>query len=128
MTYSDNVRSASLPGGSLLTAMLDRQVMVLADRGSASALIGSQWADFAASHADQLVGATVSIPKSGRLHTIERVVRLDHDDRIAKRASRNGLQNPDLLLFGRLDGRERSRPWTRSFQWRQLAQSRSAPK
>ncbi|CAN5737866.1 hypothetical protein BH20CHL4_BH20CHL4_09760 [soil metagenome] len=105
MTTGEDVKSASLPGGSLLSAVLDKQVMMLADRGNASALIGSLWANLAASHADQLVGTSVAIPGAGRVHIVERVVRLDDDERIASRAARNGLQNPDLVFFGRLDGK-----------------------
>jgi len=88
-----------------LAALLDKQVMMLADRGNASALIGSLWADLAATHGGQLVGATAPIPGGGQRHVVERVVRLDDDARIAKRASKNGLQNPDMVFFGTMDGK-----------------------
>jgi hypothetical protein len=84
--------------------MLDRQVMALADRGNASGMIGSLWADLAASHAEQLVGASVPIPGNAHDHVVERVVRLDDDARIASLASKNGLQNPDLIFFGAMNG------------------------
>jgi hypothetical protein len=84
--------------------MLDRQVMALADRGNASGMIGDLWADRAAAHADELVGAKAPIPGSKQHHVVERVVRLDDDARIARRASKNGLQNPDLIFFGAMNG------------------------
>ena len=45
----DNTRSPLLPGGDLVSALFDREVMGLADRGGASNLIGDRWADIAAS-------------------------------------------------------------------------------
>ena len=78
--------------------------MELADRGGASRIIGSRWADFVAGHADGLVGKSAPIPFDGGVYTVNRVVRLDDDHRIARRASRKGLQNPDLLYFGTLGG------------------------
>jgi hypothetical protein len=100
----EDVHSSSLPGGSLISALLNRQLMILADRGNASAQVGARWADIAAAHAESLVGIEVPIPRSGGHHVIERVARLDDDHRIARRASKSGLQNPDLLLFGQLNG------------------------
>ena len=104
LTHSEDVRSPSLPGGSLLAALLNRPLMTLADRGSSSALVGGRWADLAADHARQLVGSAIGIPFAGDAHVIERIVRLDDEPRIASRASRLGLQNPDMILFGRWQG------------------------
>ena len=47
---SDNTRSPLLPGGDLVSALFDREVMGFADRGGASNLVGDRWADIAAAH------------------------------------------------------------------------------
>lgn len=99
------MQTDSVPGGSLLSAVLNRNVMNLADRGGASLIIGGRWADFAASYTDGLVGSDLDIPFSGGTHTVSRVARLDDDSRIARRASRHGLQNPDMIVFGNVDGK-----------------------
>ncbi len=85
-------------------AVFDRQVMNLADRGSASALIGDRWADLAAKNAMTMVGCGVRVPATNDLLQVERVVRLDDVPSVAMRASKQGLQNPDLLFIGRVDG------------------------
>ena len=103
-----HVRSPLLPGGDLVSALLDREVMGLADRGGASNLIGDRWADLAAMHAAAWAG-------SGRVIQVEeqeplRIVRVDRLDAIpavAAAASKRGLQNPDLLLIGQR-GREQA--------------------
>jgi hypothetical protein len=104
MTVSDRpVRSTLLPGGDLVAAVLDRQVMTLADRGGASNLVGDRWADLVAAHVARWAGAACPLPGGGVLQ-VERVVRLDATPRVAALASKRGLQNPDLLLLGDLDG------------------------
>jgi hypothetical protein len=97
----DNTRSPLLPGGDLVSALFDREVMGFADRGGASNLIGDRWADIAAGHVATWVGT------ERRLHgddqeplRIVRVDRLDATPAIAAAASKRGLQNPDLLLIG----------------------------
>ena len=97
----DNTRSPLLPGGDLVSALFDREVMGLADRGGASNLIGDRWADIAAEHAATWIGT------ERRLHAddqdplrIVRVDRLDATPAVAAAASKRGLQNPDLLLIG----------------------------
>ena len=97
----DNTRSPLLPGGDLVSALFDREVMGLADRGGASNLIGDRWADIAAGHAATWIGT------ERRLHgddqeplRIIRVDRLDATPAVAAAASKRGLQNPDLLLIG----------------------------
>jgi hypothetical protein len=97
----DNTRSPLLPGGDLVSALFDREVMGLADRGGASNLIGDRWADMAARHVATWIGT------ERRLHgddqdplRIVRVDRLDATPAVAAVASKRGLQNPDLLLIG----------------------------
>jgi hypothetical protein len=97
----ENTRSPLLPGGDLVSALFDREVMGLADRGGASNLIGDRWADIAAGHAATWIGT------ERRLHgddqeplRIVRVDRLDATPAVAAAASKRGLQNPDLLLIG----------------------------
>ncbi len=95
------VRSPLLPGGDLIAAVLDRDVMALADRGGASNLVGDRWADLCAVHAARWVGQGRLIPDGGPdpLQVV-RAVRLDATPAVAAAASRRGLQNPDLLLVG----------------------------
>ena len=76
---TDNTRSPLLPGGDLVSALFDREVMGFADRGGASNLIGDRWADIAAGHVATWIGT------EQRLHAddqeplrIIRVDRLDH--------------------------------------------------
>jgi hypothetical protein len=97
----ENTRSPLLPGGDIVSALFDREVMGLADRGGASNLIGDRWADIAATHAATWIGS------ERRLHAddqqplrIVRVDRLDAMPAVAAAASKRGLQNPDLLLIG----------------------------
>ncbi|MDQ3694231.1 MAG: hypothetical protein M3464_11455 [Chloroflexota bacterium] len=100
-----SIRSPLLPGGDLVAAVLDRVVMSLADRGGASNMVGARWADVAAAHAMTWPGQerpNPGAPDSPLL--VRRVTRLDDVPRIAAAASRRGLQNPDLLLFGMCDG------------------------
>ena len=96
-----NTRSPLLPGGDLVSALFDREVMGFADRGGASNLIGDRWADIAAGHVATWIGT------ERRLHAddqeplrVVRVDRLDAIPAIAVAASKRGLQNPDLLLIG----------------------------
>lgn len=95
------VRSRALPGGDLVSAVLNRHVMALADRGGASGMVGQRWADITAERADLMVGATIPIPGGDASHVVERVFRLDDNPAIAGAAAKQGLQNPDLLLLGR---------------------------
>ncbi len=99
------VRSPLLPGGDLISAVLDREVMALADRGGASGLVGDRWADLCAEWADAWCGNASPVPDgSNEPFKVERVARLDARPEIARSASKRGLQNPDLLLLGRRDG------------------------
>jgi hypothetical protein len=102
-----NTRSPLLPGGDIVSALFDREVMGLADRGGASNLIGDRWADIAATHVATWIGS------ERRLHAddqepmrIVRVDRLDAMPAVAAAASKRGLQNPDLLLIGQRGDRQ----------------------
>jgi hypothetical protein len=97
----DNTRSPLLPGGDLVSALFDREVMGLADRGGASNLIGDRWADIAAAHAATWIGTERRLHADDQqpLHIV-RVDRLDATPAVAAAASKRGLQNPDLLLIG----------------------------
>jgi hypothetical protein len=100
------IASPVLPGGDLVSALFDREVMSLADRGGASNLVGDRWADLAAAHAATWVADLRPIhAEDGELVPIVRVDRLDDTPAVAAAASRRGLQNPDLLLIGERDGR-----------------------
>lgn len=80
--------------------------MVLADRGGSSGLVGQRWADICAETAGTWEGHV--LPMSDRKAAplrVERVIRLDHEPRVASIASKRGLQNPDLLIFGSQEGR-----------------------
>jgi hypothetical protein len=99
------IRSHKLPGGDFVSAVLNRHVMGLADRGGSSGLVGSRWADLCAIWARELSGKQAHIPApEAEPFTIDRVARLDDLPRIATIASRKGLQNPDLLFLGSRDG------------------------
>ncbi|MCC6315179.1 MAG: hypothetical protein IT337_14340 [Thermomicrobiales bacterium] len=100
------VRSSLLPGGDLVAAVLNREVMGLADRGGASNLVGDRWADVSAEYAATWIGSNRPIPDAdkGPLR-VERIERLDAIPAVAALASKRGLQNPDLLLVGERNGR-----------------------
>jgi hypothetical protein len=103
----DRLESPLLPGGDLVAALFDREVMGLADRGGASNLVGDRWADLAAAHAATWEGSERRIHADDREPSrIVRVDRLDATPRIAAMASRRGLQNPDLVLIGERSGRQ----------------------
>lgn len=103
----DPGRSSRLPGGDLIAALFDREVMMLADRGAASNLIGDRWADLAAAYALTWAGSgRVICNGDGDSLPIVRVDRLDATPKIAAAASRRGLQNPDLLLIAQKGDRQ----------------------
>ena len=107
MVTEERIWSPLLPGGDLVRALFDRQVMVLADRGAASNLIGERWANLAAAHAATWVGSDRQTGGGDAepIHIL-RVDRLDATPQIAAAASKRGLQNPDLLVIGRSNGHE----------------------
>src|SRR5215213_187407 len=97
----ENTRSPLLPGGDIVSALFDREVMGLADRGGASNLIGDRWADIAATHAATWIGSDRGLHADDQQPLrIVRVDRLDAMPAVAAAASKRGLQNPDLLLIG----------------------------
>jgi hypothetical protein len=105
MVQSRNTTDLSLsspvfPGGSLLSAIFDRDVMRLSDRGGASGLIGDRWSDICSAELASWPGTHVETP-DGPDASIERIVRLDDIPAIARTASRKKLQNPDYLALGR---------------------------
>lgn len=80
--------------------------MGLADKGGSSGLVGRRWADLCADWIDGQIGRQARVPAGDDPgFTIERVARLDDIPRIARIASKRGLQNPDILLAGSRDGR-----------------------
>ncbi|MCC6791812.1 MAG: hypothetical protein IT336_09010, partial [Thermomicrobiales bacterium] len=100
------IRSTRLPGGDLVSAALNRQVMGLADRGGGSGLVGGRWADLCSEWIGSRVGQQAQIPHgAGESFAIDRVARLDDMPRIAAVASKRGLQNPDLVIIGHREGR-----------------------
>jgi hypothetical protein len=99
------IRSPLLPGGDLISAVLDREVMALADRGGASSMVGHRWADICADWAEGWCGRNSPVPgDAGTPLSIERVARLDARPEIARAASKRGMQNPDLLFLGTCAG------------------------
>jgi hypothetical protein len=101
-----NVRSRVLPGGDLVAAVLNRQVMVLADRGGSSGSVGRRWADLSAGAVAGFVGRSSPVPgEHSTPFVVERVARLDEVPQIASSASKRGLQNPDFLFIGTHGGR-----------------------
>jgi hypothetical protein len=102
-----HTRSPLLPGGDIVSALFDREVMGLADRGGASNLIGDRWADIAAKHVATWVGSERRLHGDGQEPMrIVRVDRLDAMPAVAAAASKRGLQNPDLLLIGQRGDRQ----------------------
>lgn len=97
------------PGGSLLAAIFDRDLMRLSDRGGASGMIGDRWAEICAetiAHGSYRDGQSLA-PDPG---SVTRAVRLDDIPAIAAAASRRKLQNPDFVLLGGDD----ARPWAQA--------------
>jgi hypothetical protein len=101
----ENVTSSRLPGGDLVAALFNREVMALADRGSASNLIGQRWGDLAAAYAATWIGQERPLPgQADQSMRIVRVERLDAIPQLASAASRRSLKHPDLLLVGERNG------------------------
>src|SRR3954447_24125575 len=102
----ENVTSGRLPGGDLVAALFNREVMALADRGSASNLIGSRWGDLAAEYASTWIGQERSIlGRSDETMHVVQVERLDAIPQLAAAASRRSLKHPDLFIVGERNGR-----------------------
>jgi hypothetical protein len=99
-----NVYSDKLPGGNLILAFLDRQLMMWSDRGGASKYFGDCWSEQVSAYLQRQAGTTRSL-SNGETFQLEAVVRLDDDSRIAIQAGRHKLTNPDFVLFGRTDSK-----------------------
>ncbi len=97
---SGNIYSEKLPGGNLILAVLDRELMTWSDRGGASRHYGDCWSNFVTGHLSHLIGSERQTGQ-GETFTLETIVRLDDDTRIAIQAGRHKLTNPDFVLFGR---------------------------
>lgn len=94
-----SLRSPVFPGGSLISAIFDRDLVRLSDRGGASGLIGDRWSDMSAEAMAEWPGTTVQVFDT-EVH-VDRIVRLDAIPAIARTASRKKLQNPDYIIVGR---------------------------
>lgn len=95
-----NIHSNLLPGGNLIAALFDRQLMTWSDRGGASRDFGDRWSELVSDALRTRIGAERPLPGDDR-YVLEAVVRLDDDIRIAEQAGRHKLTNPDFVLFGR---------------------------
>ena len=103
MKQDVEIVSEKLPGGTFVTACLDRRIMALADRGQSSGAVGDRWAAMCADAVRGWDGADQSAPGGADPFQIVRVVRLDDVPAVAATASRRGLQNPDFLIIGGSD-------------------------
>lgn len=100
-----SMKSPVFPGGSLLSATFDRELMRLSDRGGASGLIGDRWSDVCAEEMAAWPGTAVKVLDGREVH-VDRVVRLDDIPAVAHTASRKKLQNPDYIVVGIDSGRQ----------------------
>lgn len=101
-----DLRSDRLPGGDLIAAVLNRQLMAYADRGGSSGLVGQRWSDHCDIEVQGWVGGLSDVPGGqGSPIVIDRIARLDAVPAIAHTASKRGLQNPDFIIIGTQDGR-----------------------
>lgn len=100
-----NVVSEKVPGGSLIAAVLDRELMAWSDRGGASRYLGERWSEQCTVALEEAVGSEVPVPR-GRPFTLRAVVRLDENPEIAIQAGQHKLVNPDFVLYGSRDGEE----------------------
>ncbi|MGH9173807.1 MAG: hypothetical protein ACRD1H_05600, partial [Vicinamibacterales bacterium] len=105
---AENVASALLPGGNLISAALDRQLMVWSDRGGASRHIGDRWAIRCSEALDEAIGSSWPVP-GGEPFTLLRVIRLDDVPDVSREANQHQLENPDFLLVGTARSNERPR-------------------
>lgn len=94
-----NVISDKVPGGSLIAAVLDRQLMAWSDRGGASRYLGERWSEQCTIALEEAVASEVPVP-GGQPFTLRAVVRLDENPEIAIQAGRHQLVNPDFVLYG----------------------------
>lgn len=103
--HRENVESALLPGGSLLSAALDRQVMIWSDRGGASRHIGDRWAVRCDEALREAIGTRWPIPHDDTFEILD-ILRLDDVPEVSREANLNHLENPDFLLIGARNGHD----------------------
>ena len=96
---TEDVRDRNLPGGSLLSAYLDRQLMMWSDRGGASGHIGDRWAAHCSMWLDQALDRRWSLDADQSMIVTD-ILRLDEIDAVSREANHHHLENPDFLLFG----------------------------
>jgi hypothetical protein len=101
-----DIQSDKLPGGTLISAVLDRRLMAWSDRGGASRYFGDRWSEQCAAALDGWIGTMQAIP-GAEPFVVESVVRLDSNPEIAIQAGRHQLVNPDFVLYGHRTGGER---------------------
>jgi len=99
----ENVESFHLPGGNLLSAALDRQVMIWSDRGGASRHIGDRWAIRSDEALRNSVGRTWPVPHDEPFEILD-ILRLDDVAEVSREANLHHLENPDFLLLGTQSG------------------------
>lgn len=97
-----DVRDPRLPGNSLLDAIFNRRLMSWSDRGGASMLLGSAWADHCRVYLHSIIGQEARA-SDGTSFELRSVLRLDDDPQVEREANLNQLENPDFLLVG-VDG------------------------
>jgi len=103
---AENVSSPLLPGGNLISASLDRQVMIWSDRGGASRHIGDRWAVRCSNALGESIGSRWPVPLDEPFELIH-VIRLDDVPEVSREANRHHLENPDFLLIGTRPSAER---------------------
>lgn len=95
----------AFPQGRLLESYYDRDVTRLSDRGLASSMIGDRWSDLCAEVVESWPGSLLVLP-DGIGMQVESVYRLDAIPQLARIASKRGLQNPDFIVSGRVNGEQ----------------------
>lgn len=96
---TEDVKSPRLPGGSLLSAYLDRQLMMWSDRGGASRHIGDGWAAHCSGWLTQAQDAEWPVP-NGQPFNVSDILRLDDIPAVSREANQYHLENPDFLIIG----------------------------
>lgn len=96
---TEDAKSPHLPGGSLLSAYLDRQLMAWSDRGGASRYIGDGWAAHCSRWLSGAVGAEWPVPH-GQPFVVSDILRLDDIPGVSSEANHYHLENPDFLIVG----------------------------
>lgn len=91
-----NIRSPKLPGGTLISAVLDRKLMGWSDRGGASRIFGEIWSEHCWHYLSNGAKIFQNQPYD---HARARIIRLDDIPEIAIQAGRNKLPNPDFLIL-----------------------------